>query len=206
MFLEIRAMDHRRRFLPRTEGLESRQMLSTVTPGTAAPVPTPTPTPAATTIDPNVGPLREIRIERLPQYLQQTSRDRVVPPEVITALQDNLRAIEGSLNRAPSASLRAFNLQIRNTVGKNSISVADSRVLNDYFKKILLRADANPAVAARFAQSMSDLTLASVNNSRSASLVANDYSLLLQMALGIGVKAQEAPTPTPRGPRALPGS
>ena len=158
-----------------------------------------------TATDPNVDSVRELRIDRLPQYLQQSSRDRVVPPEVV------LEPYKTTCGRSKDRSIAPLRLRYgrltcrsASTLGKTSISVADSRVLNDYFRKILLRANAKPEVAHRFAENMAQLTLASVNNSRSASLVAGDYSLLLQMALAVGVNAQQPQVPTPRGPRTPP--
>ncbi len=189
----------RRRFIPRLDGLEARQLLSTATPATTAQVSTAT---TVATTDPNIDSQRETRIERLPQLLQQIRRDRFIPPGLIEALQNDLRAIENKLTAPPSASLRAFNLQLRKTISKSSISVADAKVLSNYFQNVLTRSNLDPKLVSRFGQHMEELARNSVNARSSASLVASDYSLLLQLSMGIGIKTPEARTPTPRGPRA----
>jgi hypothetical protein len=189
----------RRRFVPRPEGLEHRELLSTARPATAA-VSTRNTLPVNPN-DPNIGPLRQLRIDRLANYFQQIARDRTVPAELVSGLQDSLREIEGRLTAPPSAPLAAFNRQLRVTLSRSTLSVADAKALNNAFTKVLEKSKADPGATARFASRMNDLARLNAAGSNSAVRTAGDYALLAQLTMGVGIKI--TPTnPVPAGPRA----
>ncbi len=81
----------RRRFAPSAESLDVRLLLSTKT----------TSVPAANLEQ------KTLRIERLPAYLESDQPGRVLPTDTVTALQQDIRSIVGSLKRPPSYDLVA---------------------------------------------------------------------------------------------------
>jgi hypothetical protein len=184
-------MDRRRRFqfAPRIDGLETRQLLSTATATTAqvSSAKTTTTTTTATT-DTNTTALRKLRIDRLPNYMMQIRAGRGLPLATVAKLQNDLRAIENQLVAAPSSSLRAFNLQLRSSLGSPSVSVATAKALNDTFEKLLLRMGANPSVADTFASHMDELTQFNTQGPLATQTTVNDYSLIAQLVQGIGIK------------------
>src|SRR3954471_3694802 len=72
---EIRAMDSRR-FVPSTEGLEGRALLTSLF-GSASSNPNPSEDIPMTFV------LKEARIEKLPHYMQQFRSGRFLPPDTI---------------------------------------------------------------------------------------------------------------------------
>ena len=182
-------MDRRRRFVPRLEGLEVRELMAATAPR-AAVVSVPS-TGRSTT------PLWMRRIERLPAFLASINRDRVVPPEVISALQADLRAIAQQLKPPPSWALAQFNRQLRATIPHPSARSEDIAGLNNLFGLVLTRSNAPPAVVEKFQQDM--LALAAVDSAQRnpAQTVAGDYATILQMCMGIGLSRPPKPKPTP---------
>jgi hypothetical protein len=185
-------MDRRRRFsfAPTIDGLETRQLLSTATAAaTKAATTAAVTTTATTTTDSNTAALRKLRIDRLPNYMMQIRAGRGLPLATVAKLQDDLRAVENKLVAAPSSSLRAFNLQLRSSLGSPSVSVASAKALNDTFEKLLLRMGADPSVADTFAAHMDELTKSNTQGPLATLTTVNDYGLLAQLVQGIGIKS-----------------
>lgn len=140
--------------------------------------------------DPNIAPLRKFKIERLPNLLQSVQRGRYIPPEIITALQADLTAISGTLRPPPSTVLQAFNLQLRSTISQASVSVEDAAALNRIFGLVLARAGAPADVVEKFQANMLALTHVDVRNRTPALVLANDYAVILQTSMGVGIDFQ----------------
>lgn len=219
----------RRRFVPRSEGLEARELLSVAgaeppaAPALVEPLPVGVVDPATTDAaalsraasprnaettpertrisvnpdDPNIAPLRQFRIERLPTLLASINPRRTVPTELVTALQEDLTNIANTLRPPPSNALMAFNLQLRSTLGRASLSLQDAAALNRLFGLVLERSDAQPETIARFQANMNELAHFNVQSSTPTLDTVNDYALMLQSALGIGIN-YEALQPRPR--------
>jgi hypothetical protein len=183
----------RRRFQPRPEGLESRELLSTASAAAPAVV-----RPA----DPNIGPLRQVRIERLPQLLGQINRNRTVPVDIIEKLQGNLRAIEGQLKAPPRAALAWFNQSLRSPLSRANLTAEDAQRLDLVFRKVLESAGANPTIVQNFGDNMKRLAQQNINVRRSSPTTASDYALLMQVAMGVGIKPPSQQRAVPAGPRA----
>jgi hypothetical protein len=193
----------RRRYIPSLDGLEARVVLSTVTPAAAL---RNAPATAATTRAPQVattptaqgaGAWKQVRIDRLGFLLYQTNRDRPVPPALLNALQYNLALLQNNLKRPNAGLIQAFNTQLRATMPRSTIRLEDAMQLNATFGRILTDSGTVPWLVQKFQSDMTELTRINANQSGSALLVANDYALMLQVALGVGVAR---PTPTPRPP------
>lgn len=187
----------RRRFVPRPEGLEGRQLLSTATPRPPAAPPL-----ISSPLDQsnNTTALRNIRIDRLPQILARIDPDRVVPPAVVSALQEDLTAIEGKLNRASQPALEGFNKQLRATLAGRSLSVEDAAGLNAAFGRVLDSMGASPSVVRKFRADMNQLAKVDAHAPEPNMTASNDYAFLTQMVIGIGTPVPTRPTPTPSGP------
>ena len=91
----------RRRFIPRSEGMESRMMLST-TPNSSA---LGALTPASSQILPITIQDKLLRIERLPGSLRTLSPNRFLPKDVISEIQAGLTSMVSTLHPAPSSVL-----------------------------------------------------------------------------------------------------
>lgn len=176
-------MDRRRRRLnPSAEGLESRQLLSVAN------------RPAA--IAPATLQQKASRIDKLPRYLQSLQTGRHIPPDLVRALQDDLRQIVGKLSRPTTGSLEAANLQFRNTVANASISREDAAALRATFVKVLESAGAPAPAVTALADDMDALVRVDSASREPALLAANDYALVLQTALGVGRPLRTPKTPS----------
>jgi hypothetical protein len=81
------------------------------------------------------------------------------------------------------------------------VSVAQANEMSSLFGKILTKAGADPFTAEGLQGSMNQLVRVNASNARNSGfLTANDYSLVLQVALAVG-----RPLPAPRLPRLAPG-
>jgi hypothetical protein len=187
------------------EDLEGRRLLSG---GAAAPVIAARVTAAVAN---STVPQRNQRIERLPVHLSGFDPGRALPAEVTGAIQAELYALVGTMTKAKSKGLQAFNEQLRGVLKSTTISPAQAGQMSGTFGRILASAGADPARAEGLQAAMNELVRVNASTSnRSAFLTANDYSLVLQVALAVGrpLQAPKAPklaaaddTP-PRGDRA----
>lgn len=202
----------RRRYIPHLDGLETRVVLSTAAASVASQAAivranadaasastsatTDARTPATSSIRITAttaanaqatASWKATRIQRLPFMLYQTSRTRVVPPELLKSLQYDLTLMTNNLRRPSPAGLQAFNDQIRATMPRQTIRLEDAVQLNATFGKILADAGTVPWLVQKFQNDMNELARIDSFQRNSASLVANDYGLILQVALGVGV-------------------
>lgn len=167
----------RRRFVPRSEDLEGRRLLST----------THVEVQGVTAAETSSLPTRIQRIERLPVFLAAIQQGRVLPSEITGAIQQNLYALVGTMQRPNRNGLAAFNQQIRGVLKHPTVSVAQAGQLSNTFGKILLSGGANPALVQALQSSMNDLVRVNASTSnQSGFLVSNDYALVLQVALAVG--------------------
>ena len=172
----------RRRFTPSTEALDARLLLSTST--------KPTTLPAANLQQ------KTLRIERLPAYLETNLPGRSLPTDTVTALQADIRAIVGKLNRPPSYDLVATNDMYRSVDATASLSVADAAGLDSTFTTTLQDTGMSPTLVSRFQNDMKALAQYDSNGPDSAQLAATDYALILQTTLAVGrpIRPPAAPT------------
>jgi hypothetical protein len=178
---------NRRRFVPSADGLEVRQLLATATA-------IPTVSAAATTVAPSPYDQRLQRIERLPFFLSSIEPNRSLPSGAVEAIQDNLLSIIGTLHAPPTTQLQEYNKLIRGILGGSSVSADQLQRLDRAFGKVLASAGANEATASSLRASLLQLERVSLNTaSRPSSVAANDYTLILQLALALG-KPLPAPT------------
>jgi hypothetical protein len=182
----------RNHFKPKTEGLEGRELLSFLG-GSTNSVNSALNTAQAVVI------IKSARISRLPGYLQQTNPNAVVPPDLIGALQNDLRNIESKLTPPPAPVLTQFNLALRSTIPHPAISIQQANELNRDFGDVLKASGAPDAVTTQFQADMNELAAVDAHFPNSAQGTANDYGLITQMVEGIGT-----PLRAPAAPKLLP--
>lgn len=186
---------HRRRFVPWPDRLEIRTMMTAGVTQTAAPGPAQTARLAATSSQPLSSlEMRLQRIERLPAFLDSISPGRALPADAIQKLQQNLILLIGRLNPAPRQGLQAFNEALRSTISSSSVSQAQILQLEHLFGSNLTAAGANTTIIADMAGALRSIAIADSNVPNPGAVVANDYGLVLQLALAMG---KPLPGPTP---------
>lgn len=179
----------RRRFVPAAEGLEGRALLSFFKPPKL-----PAAQPQTFTVAQKIQ-----RIERLPFFLRSTVPGRILPDSAIAPVQADLSAIKGLLHSPPSAALADFNVNLRNIIPHASLHAEDSRSLNQSFGRVLELAGTAPNLVAQFKADMNNLSKLDANDTEPVILATDDYSTILQTALGVG-----RPIRTPGAPRLAP--
>jgi hypothetical protein len=186
---------HRRRFVPWPDRLEIRAMMTAGVAQTASPSPAQTARVAATSSQPLSSlEMRLQRIERLPAFLDSISPGRALPADAIQKLQQNLVLLIGRLNPAPRQGLQAFNEALRSTISSSSVSQAQILQLEHLFGSNLTAAGANTTIIADMAGALRSVAIADSNVPNPGAVVANDYGLVLQLALAMG---KPLPGPTP---------
>jgi hypothetical protein len=179
----------RRRFAPSPDGLEGRMLLSTARPASATVTAQAPVANLSSTLQE-----KQLRIERLPYFLQTLQPGRVLPGAAVARLQADLNTIVARLQPPPSGVIDAFNLGLREVLPNASLSTEDARNLNVLFGNVLAAAGAPPQAVENLQDDMSELIQADTNGPNPVMLATNDYALVLQTALGVGRPIQ-APAP-----------
>lgn len=140
---------------------------------------------------------KSLRIERLPFYLEQVRPHRYLPKPEMKQIQQGLRDLMDVIKRPPPQALDHYNYAIRQIVSKSSLTAAQIDTLNHAFTAVMNATQAPPAAVQELGSAL--YTLVSKVDTASplpAFLGTNDYSLVLQTALGVG-----RPMPPPTLPR-----
>jgi hypothetical protein len=183
----------RRRFVPASEGLEQRGLLST--------------TPNLSNIFgfqvntnlniPITFQQKELRVEHLPYYLSKIRPGRFLPKPEMQTIQSDLFQFISKLHKPATATLDQYNRDLRPIVDKQSITAADANTLSKNFGSVLTAASASPAALDSLKATVFKLvTQVDTASPEPAYLATNDYSLILQTALSIG-----RPMPSPILPK-----
>ena len=180
----------RRRFAPSAEALEGKALLSLFGVKT-----TNTSQQISVQDLPETFRQKELRIEHLPFYLEQTQPGRFLPSATITKLQSDLGDIAAELHAPTTQVVDAFNHGLQHALPYLTLSTTNAHLLNASFGSVLDRAGATPQETANLRQDMNQLALVDSKSIEPSLLARNDYSLVLQTALSIG-----RPIQTPRAP------
>ncbi len=174
-------MDRRRRllkFVPMTDDLETKQLLSTLLPTTKK---TPTVDTSLNTLE-----QKQQRIARLPFYLDQIYPGRTIPASITTPLVADLTRVIGQLDPPGSPDLKAFNIELRKGQGTATFGKEAAQTLSAAFGAVLTKATASSSVVASLQADMKALTQYNVGSPSPGFITTNDYSTVLQTALGVG--------------------
>jgi hypothetical protein len=184
----------RRRFVPASEGLEQRALLTLTTPNLANIFGF----QVSTNLNiPITFEQKELRVEHLPFYLEKILPGRYLPRPELKVIQGDLLEVISKLHKPPTAALNNYNYGLRPIVSKLSITAADANTLNNNFGSVLTAATAAPPVVDSLKSTIYQLvTQVDTASPQPAYLATNDYSLILQTALAIG-----RPMPSPILPK-----
>ncbi len=203
-------MDRRtRRYVPSSEGLEGRQLLSTATAlnplGTTATNPYSN-APPGTQIDGSapVADTIEAKLQHIQNYaffIGQLDRGGAVPQPTVSNIQNDLKLLIGQLHPGDTNTTRAFNLDLRGDQNTYNILPGQAQALNRDFGAVLLAAGADPQVTADLQTQMNQLAQDATQQSDPSIVARNDYATTLELALGTG-----RPLLAPVKPRLASGS
>jgi hypothetical protein len=190
---EIRAMD-RRRFMPSTEGLETRALQAASSTNLA--------NIFGFQVNTNLNiPVtfqqKELRIQHLPFYLEKILPGRFLPKAEVQGIQGDLFELISKTRQPPSSALNNYNLQLRQIVPHQSLNATNANVLNFGFGAVLHAATASPDVINGLKSNLFQLvTQVDTASPQPVFLASNDYTLVLETALAIG-----RPMPSPILPK-----
>ncbi len=183
----------RRRFVPSSEGLETRALLaSSLNLGSLF----------GFQVNSNLNiPVtyeqKELRIEHLPYYLEKILPGRFLPQAEIKEIKGALFQVISQLRKPATSALDNYNYEMRQIVPHQSLTAAGAAVLNYSFGAVLHAATTSPSVIDSLKSSMNQLvTQVDTNSPQPVFLASNDYALVLQTALSIG-----RPMPSPILPK-----
>jgi hypothetical protein len=180
--MENRAMD-RRRFVPSSEGLEGRALLSSIFPGGQST------TSLGHNPDADVPVTwrqKQLRVEHLPYYLNQLQPGRVLPTDFTKQLQVDLVTVIGQTRKPNYHTLINFNQNLRPILTDASLTVGAAKTLSHDFQMVLSTSGATDQQVANLVDDMNTLTQIDSQSKQPVYLATNDYSLVLQTFLGIG--------------------
>ena len=184
----------RRRFVPSSESLEVRAMLTTTATGSALNIFGGS--SSATQSLPITFQQKEMRIEKMPNNLCALQPDRFLPDDTIHQIQLGLNQIMSEAAPANPQALTNYNRALRRIVFNSSLSTGAASLLNHGFAGSLKSAHTpDPGfttLTTAVDQLVTKVDTASINP---VFLATNDSSYLLQLALVIGQQM-----PAPRAP------
>ena len=176
----------RRRFAPSAEGLEDRGLLSTILGTTSTQRPHNVPVSYLTKTD---------RIKNLPYFLEQYHQDRAIPHVITAGIQADLTAIRGKLHDPSSIKLNEFNQAERQAIPTASLSTASSLGLQHTFDTALESAGATATQINSLQADMNRLVQVDSTQQNPTFVAANDYAVILEVALGVGRPIHTPATP-----------
>ncbi|MFO0957509.1 MAG: hypothetical protein U0800_08585 [Isosphaeraceae bacterium] len=202
-------MDRRNRFVPWSDRLEGRQLMTAagaVMPQatyatTMANTPTATPTVIAkgqvretrpispqASFESSVAGTRQNRIKQLPGYLFLVNSNRKLPASIIRSLQDDMQAIQNTLKTPPQAYVNAMKDALKDASTSATITPDHAKSLNTQFGLLLKYSGAPPDVTAQFQKDMNTLVRLDTQARNPALTAVNDYGIMTQYVLSVGRK------------------
>ncbi len=191
-------MDRRsRRFIPSSEGLEGRQLLSVATQilnGQNASSVTGNPyvnAPAGVQLDGTAPAQQTIeakrhRIENLPFFIGQLNVDGFVPQPTTENIQNDLNSLVAELHEGNSSLVSSFNLDLRKAQSYENITPESAAALNRDFGAVLVSAGAPASTVANLQVQLKQLIDYDSTQVGSTIAATNDESMILQLAQIIG--------------------
>jgi hypothetical protein len=173
----------RRRFVPSGDGLERRELLSSV--GGTALIPTKGKTTQVDTL-PETFKAKEQRILNLPYFLNSFQPGRYLPPDTLKQIQGDLLQVATTLHAAPTSAINNFNLTLRHAMPYSTLSPNTAKLLNRAFTVVIAQSGADPAYVQSLSTAMNQLALVDSKSVDQSYLARNDYALVLQTTLAVG--------------------
>jgi hypothetical protein len=194
-------MDRRsRRYLPTSDSLEGRQLLSTTTglapasagadSGSASISPT---SGASAGVQVDEGgaaaqtvQAKEHHIENLPYFIGMLNKDGYVPQPAVANIQKDLLSFVASLHEGNSSIISSFNLDLRKAQSYEDITPDSNATLNRDFGAALFSSGVPQATVTDLQNQMETLVQYDATQVGSTIAATNDYATVLQLALGSG--------------------
>jgi hypothetical protein len=185
----------RRRFVPSSEGLEQRQVLSTSpVPSLASAVSSVNPlatTPSGTQTDGATLAQQTIEAKRrhinnLPYFIGLLNKDSIVPQPTVQNIQNDLYPLVASFHAGNSSLISNFNLDIRKALSYENITPGSEEALNRDFGAALVASGAPAGTVADLQDQMKQLIDYDSTQVGSTIAATNDYATVLELALGSG--------------------
>ena len=188
-------MDRRRRqFVPSSEGLEGRQLLSTAAvpnPNAAALANPYVNAPGGAQVEGSAPAKQTIEakrhmVENLPYFVGMLNKDGFVPQPATANIQADIDQILAQGQQANSSLVSTFNLDLRRAQKYENITPKGAEALNRDFGAVLVSAGAPAAVAADLQNQLGSLIQYDSTQVGSTIAATNDASLVLQLAQIVG--------------------
>jgi hypothetical protein len=187
-------MDRRsRQYVPSTDGLEPRQLLSTAAaPNVAAIGANPySSAPNGVQIEGGAPVQQTIQaklhmIQNLPYFIGMLNKDGFVPQPTTQNIQQDVTKLVASLHQADSSAVSTFNLDLRRAQKYENITPQSNAALNRDFGAVLVSAGAPADVVADLQVQEKALIQYDATQVGSTIAATNDYSLVLQLAQTVG--------------------
>ena len=196
----------RSRFIPTSEGLEGRQLLAAsaaTNPAAATAVANPTATTttianpysnagaSGSQIDGGAAVADTIEaklqhIQNYPFFIGQLNKDGAVPQPEVGNIQDDLRALIGTMGPGSTDAVRQFNLDLRDMQKHYNVLPDQAVKINSDFGAVLQAAGADPAITADLQKQMNAMVQEASKQPTPSIVVRNEYATTLQLALGTG--------------------
>jgi len=192
----------RRRFVPKPEGLEGRDLLSGIF-NNSGNVANNSVQDVPVTIEQKL-----LRIARTPFYLQELQTGRFLSQTNMRQLQADMASVVGTLHKPNPQALINFNELMRTIAPHATLQASDTAALNHAFTTIIANAGATPQQTASLSQDMVELAHIDSQSRQPVYLATNDYAIVLQTILGVGhpiVRPQQPILALSSGTRTIPG-
>jgi hypothetical protein len=189
-------MDRRsRRYIPSSEGLESRQLLSVASqiigPNASSTGSLLANASNGTQVEGGPAAQQTIeakahRIENLPFFIGMLNKDGFVPQPTTENIQNDLFSLVAGLRQANPSLVSSFNLDLRKAQSYENITPDSAEALNRDFGAVLVSAGAPASVVANLQAQEKALIAYDTTQVGSTIAATNDESLVLQLAQIIG--------------------
>lgn len=140
---------------------------------------------------------KSLRIDHLPFYLGQITANRFLPKPETKQIQQGLYNLMDTITKPPTSAINHYNYELRKVVPKQSLTSSDIHLLNYAFTAVMKATKAPSQAIAQLNSALYQLvSQVDTASALPVTLATNDYTLVLQTALGVG-----RPMPPPTLPR-----
>jgi hypothetical protein len=179
----------RRRFVPSSEGLEGRQLLSTASASAALANPYITSSgaqlegtaPTKQTIE-----AKRHMVENLPYFIGMLNKDGFVPQPTTQNIQTDVDSIVAELSQANSSLDSTFDLDLRRAQKYENITPQGAQALNRDLGAVLVSAGAPASTVADLQNQLNSLVQYDATQVGSTTAATNDFALVGQLAAIVG--------------------
>ncbi len=126
------------------------------------------------------------RIERLPLFLQALDPDRTLPDTAVATIQGELSGLIGQLRPPVEPVAVSFLNVLRDGIARASIQESTVMQLNTAVTFLFQSAEVPDASIERIVGALTEIAQSDVFENQPVVLLTNDYALVVQTVLGVG--------------------